>query len=103
LDEARRNIASLVGEPGAEDVPAEEAASGGENGEPQADEGELLSSAKELRKRAEALLQKNIGADDANEIRELIHASAVAIKDSDWDTLEEKNEAISDLLFYLED
>ena len=26
LDEARRNIASLVGEPGAEDVPAEEAA-----------------------------------------------------------------------------
>jgi molecular chaperone DnaK len=103
LDEARRNIASLVGEPGAESVPAEEAVAGNGHGEPQADEEELLTSAKELRKRAEALLQKSIGADDANEIRELIHASAVAIKDSDWATLEEKNEAISDLLFYLED
>src|ERR1019366_781316 len=83
LDEARRNIASLVGEPEAEDVPAEEAAAGNGHGDLQADEEELLTSAKELRKRAEALLQKNIGEDDANEIRELIHASAVAIKDSD--------------------
>jgi molecular chaperone DnaK len=103
LDEARRNIASLVGEPEAEDVPAEEAAAGNGHGDLQADEEELLTSAKELRKRAEALLQKNIGEDDANEIRELIHASAVAIKDSDWETLKEKNEALSDLLFYLED
>jgi molecular chaperone DnaK len=103
LDEARRNIASLVGEPGAEGVPAEEAVAGNGHGESQADEEELLTSAKELRKRAEALLQKSIGEDDANEIRELIHASAVAIKDKDWNTLKEKNEAISDLLFYLED
>ncbi len=84
-------------------MPAEEAAAGNGNGNLQADEEDLLTSAKELRKRAEALLQKNIGEDDAGEIRELIHASAVAIKDSDWDTLKAKNEALSDLLFYLED
>ena len=103
LDQARRNIASLVGEPGAEGAPAEETAAGNGHGKPQADEEELLTSAKELRKRAETLLLKSIGEEDANEIRELIHASTVAIKDSDWIALKEKNEALSDLLFYLED
>jgi molecular chaperone DnaK len=102
LDEARRNIASLVGEPDTKAASGEAAVGGVDGGEP-VEDAELLTSAKELRKRAEVLLQKNLSADDANEIRELIHASATAIKDSAWDTLSEKNDALSDLLFYLED
>jgi hypothetical protein len=63
----------------------------------------LLSSAKDLRKRAEALLQKNISLEDAAEIRELISQSALAIAGADWSLLADKNEALSDVLFYLED
>ncbi|MGH7946827.1 MAG: Hsp70 family protein, partial [Opitutaceae bacterium] len=97
VDEARRNIAALVGEP-APGARAETDAAA----EPE-DTRELLNTAKDLRKRGEALLQKNLGPDDANEIRELIHHSAVAIKESDWAVLSEKNDALSDLIFYLED
>ena len=101
LDEARRNIASLVGDStgpadrtDAADASPEDAT---------ADTQELLNTAKDLRKRGEALTQKNPTADDANEIRDLIHHSAAAIKDGDWTTLAEKNDALSDLIFYLED
>jgi molecular chaperone DnaK len=100
LEEARRNIASLVGEPQRIVTPASTAA-------PETDQlsgpTELLTRAKDLRKRSEALLQKNISAEDANEIQELIHQSAIAIKEADWKRLEEKNDALSDMLFYLED
>ena len=95
VDEARRNIASLVG-------PAESA---GSLTEPQMSEApeELLASAKDLRKRAEALLTKTINTEDAGEIRDLIHQSAEAIKDRDWNGLAAHNEKLSDLVFYLED
>jgi molecular chaperone DnaK len=104
LDEARRNIATLVGPP--------TASAGDDNDAPGADETEsasdddppeLLATAKDLRKRGDALLQKNLGEDDAKEIRELIHRSAVAIKESDWAALAATNDALADLLFYLED
>ncbi len=111
LDEARRNIASLVGSPdsdAAEGAPESDATSldgaeAGEADEAETDPQELLNTAKDLRKRGEALLLKAIGAEDAQEIRELIHQSATAVKDGDWDTLAEKNDSLSDLLFYLED
>ncbi|HEX9782124.1 MAG TPA: Hsp70 family protein [Opitutaceae bacterium] len=105
VDEARRNIAALVGEPDGAGV------TGGMNraeGAAEAiiettDTQELLNTAKDLRKRGESLLQKNLGSDDADEIRELIHQSVVAIKEGNWDTLSAKNDALSDLIFYLED
>jgi molecular chaperone DnaK len=107
LEQARRNIASLVGQPesvgAAEELEVLETGVSGETEEAGLDAEQLLNTAKDLRKRGEALLQKNISPDDANEIRELIHQSAVAIKEADWDALEEKNDALSDLLFYLED
>jgi molecular chaperone DnaK len=103
LEEARRNIAALVGEVAAE-VPATPVVDVDEAGSPAAAEPEeLLTTAKDLRKRGEALLQKNISPDDANEIRDLIHTSAGAIKDRDWAKLADSNDALSDLLFYLED
>jgi molecular chaperone DnaK len=92
LELARRNIASLVGEP--EAAPAGAAAEA--SGHPA-----QLAAAKGLRKRAEALLQKNISPDDATELRKLLHDSAEAISASvDLTSL---NEALEDLLFYLED
>jgi molecular chaperone DnaK len=101
LGQARRNIAALLEEP--ETVAPGEAAANGEDEDAGIDGGELLNSAKDLRKRGEALIEKNISPDDANEIRELIHQSAAAISAGDWKALSEKNDALSDLLFYLED
>jgi molecular chaperone DnaK len=98
MDQARRNIASLIGEPEAgessSDEDAHEAAEA-----PDA----LLATAKDLRKRWEALLAQNINADDAGEIRELIRHSAEAIADRDWKSLSRTNDTLSDLIFYLED
>lgn len=94
LDRARRNIASLVGEPeAAARAAAPEPASAGRH--------DQLASAKDLRKRAEALLEKNISPDDAAEVRKLLHESAEAI--SGTGDLGKLNEALSDLLYYLED
>jgi len=104
LDEARRNIAALVAEPDNAAVP--DTTDAGESTHAPADASdarELLNTAKDLRKRGDALLQKSLSPDDANEIRELIHQSAAAIKGSDWTTLSAKNDALSDLIFYLED
>lgn len=102
VDEARRNIASLVGEPG--DDATDDGETGSDDSDDDAPDVEaLLGTAKDLRKRGEALLLKNPNESDAAEVRDLIHQSAVAIKDGDWDALEEKNDALSDLLFYLED
>ena len=92
LDLARRNIASLVGEPEADPGSVTEAAS---------DRPAQLANAKGLRKRAEALLQKNISPDDATEVRKLLHESAEAISING--DLADINEALADLLFYLED
>jgi molecular chaperone DnaK len=98
MDQARRNIASLIGEPEAgessSDEDAHEAAEATDA---------LLATAKDLRKRGEALLAQNINADDAGEIRELIRHSAEAIADRDWKSLSRTNDTLSDLIFYLED
>jgi molecular chaperone DnaK len=102
LDEARRNIASLIAQP--EPAPTKMIA-GGDTAGPadQAGPEKLLASAKDLRKRGEALLQKNITPEDGSEVRQLIHDSTLAIKDSDWKRLADRNHALSDLLFYLEE
>lgn len=91
LDAARRNVASLVGEPEAD--PASPAGD--------SDHSAQLATAKALRKRAEALLEKNISPDDATELRNLLHESAEAIRTSV--DLAHINETLADLLFYLED
>lgn len=105
LDDARRNIASLVGEPGASGDDDQSTGDDGDQAEgaEEFDSRELLATAKDLRKRGEALLEKNPAGDDAAEIRDLIHQSAAAITAGDWDTLADKNDALADLIFYLED
>jgi molecular chaperone DnaK len=98
LAQARRNIASLLGD----------AAEASEDTEPVPDEKasdhhELVTSAKELRKRAETLLQKNPNPEDAEEIRRLLQQLAEAISTGAGDRLAELENTLSDLLFYLED
>ena len=96
LDQARRNIAELVGEP------ANRPADGAEPVEDEAaDHQAQLATAKDLRKRAEVLLQKNISPEDAAEIRKLLHESAESIRQKV--VLTGVNDALSDLIFYLED
>ena len=99
LDEARRNIASLVGSPPSSAGVAEAAQSDKAVEAPP----ELLATAKDLRKRGEAMLAKTINPDDAEEIRGLIHQSAEAIANHRWKSLAESNDKLSDLVFYLED
>jgi molecular chaperone DnaK len=96
LTEARRNIQSLLqSSEEAEPLAIEEQAAG--------DHQEALQAAKDLRKRADALIGKGIGADDAAEIREFLQQSAEAIKVRNWPRLTELSDSLSDLLFYLED
>jgi molecular chaperone DnaK len=107
LEEARNNIEALVGDADGEfeleEGESDDAA--GKTSEDQVEETtrEPIATAKDLRKRGEAMLQKNIGEEDAREIRDLLHQSAQAIAARDWKALKDKNDALSDLLFYLED
>lgn len=67
------------------------------------DSAELLQAAKELRHKAEAMLAKEISAEDSAEINELLSKARHAIAASDWAVLETSLDSLSDLLFYLED
>jgi molecular chaperone DnaK len=62
-----------------------------------------LRTAKDLRKRADVLLQKGVSEDDAKEIRDLLSRSAEAVKARDSKTLSALNDSLSDIIFYLED
>jgi len=71
--------------------------------EPDGSSQELVSAAKDLRKRAEILLTKNISSEDAQEINHSLHQSVQAIAERNWAELGKINNSLSDLLFYLED
>jgi molecular chaperone DnaK len=105
LDEARRNLATLAGDASA---PTLEPAMDGstlhtEDEDDEPDPEATLTEAKDLRKRGELLLTRAVNAEDAEEIRSLIHESASAITARDWPALASCNTRLSDLLFYLED
>jgi molecular chaperone DnaK len=63
----------------------------------------LLASAKSLRNRAEKLLEQGVADADAAAIRANLAAVSPAIEARDWSGLREQLDALSDLLFYLED
>jgi len=99
VEEARRNIESLL-----RTLPSVLPEGDEDDGTSDEESPErLLATAKDLRKRGEALLAKNINDDDAREIRERIHASGSAIASREWMRLSQLNDALSDLVFYLED
>ncbi len=105
LNEARSRIAALVGDgqPPAAAPDADSAALEPAVPDTATTHHELLTTAKDLRKRAEALLGRAISPEDAAEIRDLIHQSAEAIRNADWASLAQRNDTLSDLAFYLED
>ena len=63
----------------------------------------LLASAKSLRNRAEKLLANGVAETDAAAIRANLAAVTPAIEAGDWTGLRQLLDALSDLLFYLED
>jgi molecular chaperone DnaK len=97
LEEARKNIKSLVQEPAEKRVVEEDFSAD------QVDDQALLRTAKDLRKRAEALLQRGVSEDDASEIRDLLKRSAEAVKTHDRERMNSLSDRLSDLIFYLED
>jgi len=97
LEEARKNIQSLVEETAEYNEGEEELIAS------PTDDHTFLPVAKDLRKRAEALLQKGVSEEDANEIRDLLKQSAEAVKAHDRERLSALNEQLSDIIFYLED
>ncbi len=97
LEEARKNIKSLVQEP------AEKRAVEEDFSADPVDDQTLLRTAKDLRKRAEALLQRGVSEDDASEIRDLLKRSAEAVKTHDRERMNSLSDRLSDLIFYLED
>jgi molecular chaperone DnaK len=97
LEEARKSIQPLVEEQ-VENRAVEEELNGG-----LVDDQTLLPTAKDLRKRAETLLQRGVSEEDASEIRDLLKQSAEAVKMQDRERLNALNEQLSDIIFYLED
>lgn len=63
----------------------------------------LLASAKSLRRRADAILDRGVTETDADQIRAELAASATAIQQRQWSILQSSTDKLSDLLFYLED
>ncbi len=94
LDQARENVMELMGVSEVDE---------GSSPAPAAGRPAVVTEAKNLRKRGEALLETGIDETDRREIQELIRASTDAIRDQEWDILKEKNDSLSDILFYLED
>ncbi|MEX2382814.1 MAG: Hsp70 family protein [Opitutales bacterium] len=107
LEQARVNIAQLIKEGeglAKSDKMLEAAAAGLSVGEAESPaQEEMLQVARDLKKRAEALLRLNIDPGDAEELRSLIDDSGKAVAAHDWGTLSDLNDRVSDLLFYLED
>ena len=63
----------------------------------------LLAEAKDLRRRAETLLAGKLTPEDAADVREHLLQSTAAIEAGDWQKLKDHTDALSDLVFYLED
>jgi molecular chaperone DnaK len=107
VESARANIQGLFeNEPtdaSEEDVTAQKQASSESEASGGQIDKQLLAEAKDLRQRAEALLAGTLSPEDATDVREHLHQSTEAIKIGDRQKLREHTDALSDLVFYLED
>jgi len=93
LDQAREHLSAAFGpDPAAPD----------RSKEISEDKQQAIVVAKDLRKRANVLLD-DIDATDADELRALLAESQKAVADGDLPKLTQLNESLSDMLFYLED
>ena len=93
LDQAREHLSAAFGP---------DSAAPGRSKETSGDKQQAIAAAKDLRKRANVLLD-DIDATDADELRALLAESQKAVADGDLPKLTQLNESLSDMLFYLED
>ena len=93
LDQAREHLSAAFGP---------DPAAPGRSKELSEDKQHVIVVAKDLRKRANVLLD-DIDATDADELRTLLAESQKAVADGDLPKLTQLNESLSDMLFYLED
>ncbi len=93
LDQAREHLRAAFGSDPAAPGPPKAASE---------DKQPVIVAAKDLRKRANVLLD-NIDATDADELRALLAESQKALAEGDLPKLTQLNESLSDMLFYLED
>ncbi|MCB1225904.1 MAG: Hsp70 family protein [Verrucomicrobiales bacterium] len=98
LDEARSNLASLFGGSESDLEEDETPGSGGDSASHA-----LVATAKSLRRRAEALMERGVAEADKDDLLQRLERLSGAIKASQWDTLEAETDQLSDVLFYLED
>jgi molecular chaperone DnaK len=94
LEKARENIAELA-DSGEKVVPMLEVINDSN--------GPAITEAKQLRKRAEALITAGVDEDDKVEILGLVNQTTAAVKAGDGATISRLNQSLSDVLFYLED
>jgi molecular chaperone DnaK len=93
LDKAREHLSAVLGPDLSAPAPTL----------PKTDEKQqMMAVAKDLRKRAGALLE-DIDAADADELRALLAESQKSVADGNLVKLAQLNESLSDMLFYLED
>jgi molecular chaperone DnaK len=104
LESARLNVQSLLeGKPADQlSLPQKAATGAGAIAEDPSTQA-LLSESNDLKPRAEALLAGTLSPEDAADVREHLLQSAEAISEGNWQKLKEHTDALSDLVFYLED
>ncbi len=104
INKAKQNIKTLTktmeGEDGREDIVDDDE---NDTVEDAGGKSDLINRAKDLKTRAEKLLDSSIDEDDANEIKDLLDKSKDAIKEKEWEALESLTESLSDMVFYMED
>ena len=104
LESARTNMQGLLRDSAPDSTsPTQQAPPAPERTTASAAHEALLSEAKDLRQRAEALLAGNLTPEDAADVREHLLGSAASISAENWKKLRSHTEALSDLVFYLED
>ncbi len=106
IEEAKKNIASLI----TTEADSEEYENDSESDDvgltvidtEDMEKKEILNKSKDLRKRAERLLD-SVKPEDAEEIRDLLSKSLKAVNENDMEDLSDINESLEDMIFYLDD
>lgn len=109
IEEKRSNIQSFLNEDASLDADWDDPDDNGDDYDDAGDDDdvvlnkeELIGRAKSLRKRAEGMISE-ANEEDAQELKDLLEQNRQAIAVHDWSAVDQLNESLSDMLFYLED
>jgi len=104
ITEAQRNIASMLTGDDDRDYDSDNTGfkTKTKDDKDHLDKSDIIAKAKDLRKRAEKLMD-SISEEDASDIRSLLEKSKIAVNEKDLEGLAKINESLEDMIFYLED